>query len=131
MKFLLDTHALLWFIEGDARISEKARCIIEDTQNEFSVSVASLFEIAIKLKIGKISLQKKIAGFIEDVEAALITIIPIADTHLIAYQNLRDVADHRDPFDRLILATGISEEAAIISIDPKFSQYREEVKVVW
>ncbi len=56
MKFLLDTHTLLWFIEGDAQMSFKAREIIENPRNEIVVSSASLFEVAIKLKIGKLAL---------------------------------------------------------------------------
>lgn len=70
MKFLLGTHTLLWFIDGDAQISPKARKTIEDTKNEIIVSVASLFEISIKLKVGKLSLRKSPAEFIDDVDKA-------------------------------------------------------------
>lgn len=131
MKFLLDTHTLLWFIDGDTQISPKARKTIEDTKNEIAVSVASLFEISIKLKIGKLLLRKSLAEFIDDVDKALIQVAPIANAHLIAYQNLPDVPDHRDPFDRLIIATAIAEDSIVISADPQFKHYRDHVGVIW
>lgn len=131
MKFLLDTHTLLWFIEGDIQMSAKARQIIEDAGNEVVVSAASLIEICIKLKIGKLTLRKSLHGFLGDVERALIGIIPVRNAHLIAYQTLPELPDHRDPFDRLIIATSISENATIISKDPKFKNYVGQVSVVW
>jgi len=131
MKFLLDTHTLLWFIEGDIQMSAKARQIIEDAGNEVVVSAASLIEICIKLKIGKLTLRKSLHGFFDDVERALFGIIPVRNAHLIAYQTLPELPDHRDPFDRLIIATSISENATIISKDPKFKNYVGQVSVVW
>jgi PIN domain nuclease of toxin-antitoxin system len=131
MKFLLDTHTLLWFINGDSQISADARRIIEDTKNEIAVSVASLFEISIKLKIGKLSLRKSLLEFIEDVDKAWIQVTPIANAHLAAYQNIPDIPGHRDPFDRLIIATAISEDAIVISADPQFRSYRDQLTVIW
>lgn len=131
MKFLLDTHTLLWFIEGDTQMSLKAREIIENPENEILVSATSLFEIAIKLKIGKLTLLNSLHNFIDDVEKAWIVPIPISNAHLIAYQSLPDFPDHRDPFDRLIIATSIVEGATIISKDPKFENYHDFVKVTW
>lgn len=131
MKFLLDTHTLLWFIEGDAQMSFEAREIIENPGNEIVVSSASLFEIAIKLKIGKLTLRNSLHDFVENVGRAWINIIPISNPHLIAYQSLPDFPDHRDPFDRLIIATGIMESATVITKDPKFKSYRDFVKVIW
>lgn len=122
---------MLWFIDGDAQISPKARTTIEDTKNEIAVSVASLFEISIKLKIGKLSLRKSLAEFIDDVDKALIKVAPIADAHLIAYQHLPDVPDHRDPFDRLIIATAIAEDSIVISADPQFKYCRDHVGLIW
>ncbi|MGG7663578.1 type II toxin-antitoxin system VapC family toxin [Dyadobacter sp. BHUBP1] len=131
MKFLLDTHTLLWFIEGHTQMSFKAREIIENPRNKVVVSSASLFEIAIKLKIGKLALRKSLSGFLEDVENARIEIVPILNSHLAAYQLLPDLPDHRDPFDRLILATSISEGAELISKAPKFKSYRDFVSIIW
>lgn len=131
MKFLLDTHTLLWFIEGDAQMSRQAREIIEDSENEIAVSAATLFEIAIKLKIGKLWLRKSLLGFIDDVSRARIEVIPISTSHLHGYQALPDFPDHRDPFDRLIIATCMAENAAVISKDLHFKKYQEIVHVIW
>jgi PIN domain nuclease of toxin-antitoxin system len=131
MKILLDTHTVLWFIEGDSQLSEKARQIIENTQNEVYLSAVSLFEISIKLKLGKLMLQKSLAEIFEDINRAYLKILPISQLHLLEYQNLPLNANHRDPFDLLIIATAISENADIISRDQKFDQYRSVVNVIW
>lgn len=112
-------------------MSPKAREIIENPRNEIVVSSASLFEIAIKLKIGKLTLRKSLSGFLKDVEKAWIRTIPISNYHLLTYQSLPDFPDHRDPFDRLIIATSIKEGAALISKDPKFKSYRDFVSIIW
>lgn len=112
-------------------MSDRARQAIEDTKNEIVVSAVSLFEISIKLKIGKLTLKNALHGFIDDVDKAMIKIIPIANSHLIAYQQLPDFADHRDPFDRLIIATSISEGASVITKDPKFKGYRDHISIIW
>ena len=131
MDYLLDTHALLWFTGGDKRLSDKARKIIEDTDNNLSVSVASLFEIAIKVKIGKMDLKKPLDVVYRDIQTASINIIPIEPLHLLAYQNIPLHADHRDPFDRIIVATAMAENLTIISVDPKFLYYSDLVRIVW
>ncbi len=118
MNYLLDTHALLWFTGGDKRLSNKARKIIEDIDNKLSVSASSLFEIAIKVKIGKMNLTKSLDTVFRDVQTASIIVLPITQPHLQEYQNIPLYADHRDPFDRLIIATAIVEKAEIITIDP-------------
>lgn len=120
MNYLLDTHALLWFTGGDKRLSDKARTIIEDTDNNLITSAASLFEISIKVKIGKMDLKKPLYVVYRDIQEALIDIIPIEPLHLLEYQNIPFYADHRDPFDRVIIATAMVENAAIITVDPKF-----------
>nr|WP_295934854.1 type II toxin-antitoxin system VapC family toxin [uncultured Dyadobacter sp.] len=131
MKFLLDTHTLLWFIDGDSKMSHNARELIEDRRNEILTSVASLFEISIKLKIGKLLLEKSLDGFIRDVDKALIQVIPITNPHLLAYQKLPDIPDHRDPFDRLIIATACAESMTIITADPKFKNYSSHADIIW
>lgn len=97
MKFLLDTHTLLWFINGDTQMSPLARVTIEDTSNEIAVSVASLFEISIKLKIGKLSLRKSLPEFISDVGKAWISVTPIADelsSHIKIFPIFRIIGTH-------------------------------------
>lgn len=117
MKIVLDTHTLLWFIEGSSKLSIKARIIIEDFNNKIFVSSVSLFEISIKLKLGKLILQKPLKEIFHDITSADIEVIAISNSHLLEYQNIPFYTEHRDPFDRLIIATAIVERADIISMD--------------
>jgi PIN domain nuclease of toxin-antitoxin system len=131
MKVLLDTHAMLWFIEGDRQISHKARQIIEDTNNEVLISAISLFEISIKLKLSKLTLRKSLTDIFQDIKNAGIVTISIENRHLLEYHSLELNPEHRDPFDRLIIATAISEKAAIVSIDQHFAYYQNLVEILW
>lgn len=131
MNYVLDTHTLLWFTGGDKRLSARSRELIEDTEHKVMVSAASLFEIAIKVKIGKMVLIKPLDGIYRDIQIAAIEVIPILLSHLDKYQDIPLYADHRDPFDRLIIASTIVEQAELISIDPKFQYYTDLVKIVW
>lgn len=131
MKVLLDTHAILWFINGDHQLSVKARQIVENTENQILISAISLFEIAIKLKLNKLTLQKSMEEIFVDINTAGIETLPIREIQLLQYQVLPMHSEHRDPFDRLIIATAISEKAAIIGIDRHFNYYHSFVEVLW
>ncbi|MCF2445409.1 type II toxin-antitoxin system VapC family toxin [Dyadobacter sp. CY345] len=131
MKLLLDTHAVLWFIDGDLQLSANARELIENPVNQIYVSAISFFEISTKLKLGKLSLQKPLNLIFQDIADAYIKVLPISNSHLLEYQNVPLISDHRDPFDRLIIATAVAENAGIISIDQKFQNYRSLVNVIW
>ncbi len=122
MKLLLDTHAFIWFIMGSPNLSATARVLIEDAANEKFLSVASLWEIAIKSSIGKLTLaapfevlipqQLNLNGFellnIEIDHAALVATLPF---------------HHRDPFDRLLIAQATIEKMSVVSIDAAFDTY--------
>ncbi len=95
------------------------------------VSTSSLFEIAIKVKVGKMDLIESLKAVYQDIEASFIKIVPITATHLLEYQNIPLYADHRDPFDRAIIATAVVEKAKIITVDPKFQYYQDLVDLVW
>ncbi|WP_229253836.1 type II toxin-antitoxin system VapC family toxin [Dyadobacter sp. NIV53] len=95
MKLLLDTHAVLWFIEGDSQLSAKARELIENPVNEIYVSVISFFEISIKLKLGKLYLQKPLSLIFQDIAHAYIHVLPISNSHLLEYQNIPIISDHK------------------------------------
>src|SRR5256714_2622977 len=128
MKLLLDTHTFIWFIMGIPQLSANARALIEDVANEKFLSVASLWEMAIKLSIGKLTLtapfdvfipqQLSLNGFeslnIEIAHAAVVATLPF---------------HHRDPFDRLLIAQAMVEKMPIVSIDPSFDAYL--VKRLW
>ena len=122
MKLLLDTHTLLWFIAGSSRLSATARNLIEDAAHEKYVSIASLWETAIKISIGKMSLaapfdvlfphQLQINGF---------ELLPVEIKHASAVAALP--FHHRDPFDRIMIAQAIVENMNLVSVDAIFDDY--------
>ncbi len=128
MAALLDTNIFLWFITGDERLSPNVREFISDSDNDLFLSVASLWEIAIKVSIGKLELVRPFNQlFPEQLDENSIDLLPIKLVHLSALLELP--LHHRDPFDRLIIAQGIKENIPIISGDKIFQQY--PVEVIW
>ena len=130
-RILLDTHAMVWFIEGSNQLSSTARQLIEDPKNEVFVSMTSFFEMTIKLKLGKLTLKKSLEGIYEDTLLASILILPILEQHIFEYQNIPIVENHKDPFDKLIIATAMVEDLEIITTDSKFVLYQDLVKTIW
>ena len=122
MRLLLDTHAFLWFVIGDTRLSGKAQALIEDESNQRFFSVASLWEIAIKVSIGRLTLS---APFDDIFPSQLvkngIDLLGITIAHTSALTSLP--YHHRDPFDRLLIAQAISEQMQIASVDGAFDAY--------
>ena len=122
MKYLLDTHTLLWFLKGDNKLSDKARRLIDSPRNEKFLSIASLWEIAIKVNLGKLVLDKPFEKlFPEQLHFNRIEILDITVDSLIKLTTLP--FHHRDPFDRLIIAQALVEELPIIGIDAAFDAY--------
>ena len=119
-RLLLDTHALIWFVSNDPNLPVSTRDKIESADDVF-LSIASLWEMAIKLNIGKLPLQ----GNFEDIEpqliAAGITILPLtfADTVQFRYLPLH----HRDPFDRILVAQAINHSLVLVTRDVAFDAY--------
>jgi PIN domain nuclease of toxin-antitoxin system len=126
-RFLLDTHAFLWLIQGDTQLSERARAVIGDDANQLYFSVASLWEIVIKLNIGKL----KIGHTIEDIYTLLaqlkIEILSIERSDINRYLTLP--LHHRDPFDRILIAQAIDRELVFVSADESFGAY--SVQRLW
>jgi len=122
MKFLLDTHAFLWFISGDTALSKTARSAIEDENNDVFISPASLWEIAIKVSLKKLTLK---APFDELIPTELaeneIELLGISVAHLALVASMP--FHHRDPFDRLIAAQAKIEQMTLVSIDAAFDAY--------
>jgi PIN domain nuclease of toxin-antitoxin system len=128
MILLLDTNAFLWFIAGNPLLSESARKAIEANGNLKNVSVVSLWEIAIKVSIGKLILSAPFEQlFPQQIFANGFDLIPIKVEHLSAVINLP--FHHRDPFDRLLIAQAAAENFSIISSDAIFDSY--SCKRVW
>lgn len=122
MNILLNTHAFLWFIAGSDSLSEKARELIEDESNRVFLSVASLWEMAIKISLGKLTLSEPFETLIpKQLSLNGIEILDITVAH--ATQVVRLPFHHRDPFDRLLIAQALADEIPIISGDEAFDAY--------
>jgi PIN domain nuclease of toxin-antitoxin system len=121
MQLLIDTHILIWFLEGNKSLSKPRRQIIANPQNDVLVSISSLWEIAIKISIGKLTLAKPLADVIKQIAVEDIEILPIFPEHTLQVSTLP--FHHRDPFDRIIIAQGQSENLPIMTDDSAFSSY--------
>lgn len=128
MKGLLDTHAFLWWINDDPRLSANAREIIADSSLELLLSSASAWEIVIKSKLGRMKLPPRPDQFIlEQMALNSIESLPINIVHALHVYHLPD--HHRDPFDRLIIAQAQIEKIPIITSDGQIAKYR--VEILW
>ena len=128
MRLLLDTHTFLWFIGGSANLSNTARKHIENLLNERFLSVASLWEMAIKVSTGKLKLDLPFPELVQQqVEGNVIQVLGIQSEHLNVLASLP--FHHRDPFDRLIIAQGLAEDIAVVGKDSAFEDYA--VKLLW
>jgi PIN domain nuclease of toxin-antitoxin system len=127
MKLLLDTHTFLWFINDSSQLSIGAKNLIESDVN-LLLSVASLWEIAIKVSIGKLTIPNTYGQFIpQQVQLNDIEVLSISLAHLAVVTTLP--FHHRDPFDRLLIAQAIAEKVSIVSADGIFDSY--EISRVW
>ena len=128
MNVLLDSHALLWWLDDDKRLSRRARQLIADEDNSVFVSAGSVWEIAIKVALGKLEDRDGAVPRLPLilVERGMIA-LPITPAHAIEAASLPPL--HRDPFDRMLIAQGRRERLAIVTNDPLFKQY--DVKTVW
>ena len=128
MNLLLDTHALLWWLYDDPKLSRKARAAIENPDQRILVSSASAWEIATKVRIGKLpevgDVAEKLSAYLrrERFEA-----LPISLDHALAAGSLP--GPHRDPFDRMLIAQARMDKLRVLTIDPVFKQYA--VPVLW
>jgi PIN domain nuclease of toxin-antitoxin system len=122
MILLLDTHAFLWFIGGSSSLSQKARQLIEDESNLVYLSAASLWEMAIKVSLGKLTLDEPFGTIIpEQIALNGIEILDISIAHTAQVAKLPFC--HRDPFDRLLIAQALEEQIPIIGRDETFDDY--------
>src|ERR1700748_408985 len=118
MEYLLDTHSFLWFINGDEQLSRKAQNGIADPEAIKYISIASFWEIAIKLNLGKLSLDMHYQDLRQQVIINGFEILPITFEHTIELTGLE--LHHRDPFDRIIIAQALCENLIVISKDGNF-----------
>lgn len=129
MRYLIDTQILIWTLINPEKLTEKTKQILQ--HNEIFVSQISLFEIAIKQKIGKLTeLALSIKLLSQFIEEDNFNILAISINHLEAYNLVPLLANHRDPFDRLLLAIAISEDIPIISADTNFNYYESQICLI-
>ena len=128
MRLLLDTHALLWWLDGDRRLSLKARRAIVSESNSILVSAVSAWEITTKARLGKLPGATDVAA---DVAACVASqgFLPLDITMLHAQRAGRLPGAHRDPFDRMLIAQSQIEDVALVSDDEAFDAF--DVRRFW
>lgn len=128
MKNLLDTHTFLWFFDGSVNLSKKANNSILDKKNENFISIVSIWELSIKMSINKYSFDGGLPELIKTIKANNFTILrTIKDSYVKTVQNLP--FHHKDPFDRMIIATAICEKMTLITADDNIKLY--EISQLW
>ncbi|EGJ33940.1 MULTISPECIES: type II toxin-antitoxin system VapC family toxin [Moorena] len=118
--FLLDTHTFIWLSENDQNLPKRLRDMI-DVADSVYLSIASLWEIAIKLNLGKLSLQRSYQTIESELQSSDISLLPIAFIDTLQISNLP--LHHRDPFDRMLIAQAMNRSLVLISRDNKFDAY--------
>ena len=128
VKILLDTHALLWWLTDDTRLSGRARALIADESNQVFVSAASAWEISTKQRIGKLDeVPEAAARLTELVEADGFAYLPI--THLHGLRAGGYPCAHRDPFDRMLAAQSELDDLPLLTCDPAFAAF--DCQTIW
>ncbi len=128
MKLLLDTHAFLWWVAASGELSRKARSTVASARNECFVSVASGWEIAIEVSLGKLRIDGALDRFLPE-QLAANGFQPLAIDLKHAARVATLPFHHRDPFDRLLVAQALEEDLAVVTADPVFATYG--VNRVW
>ena len=123
---LLDTCAFIWFLEDNPELSREAKAAIENGEMVY-LSIASLWEIAIKKSLGKLEIKQTMTELARICQDTDIVILPIKPSYLDRLESLPQV--HGDPFDRLIIATAMEEEISVVTHDTKIAKYN--IPVVW
>lgn len=132
MDYLLDTHTCIWAIGKQTKLSALVKDIFQNQENNFWISKMSLFEIAIKLKIGKLpEFRKSLSEFSQAIYLSGYKMLPVKEEHLETYTLIDFQETHRDPFDRYLLAAARFENFAIITKDEKFRLYADLLSIVW
>ncbi|SDC62909.1 type II toxin-antitoxin system VapC family toxin [Pedobacter soli] len=127
MAYLLDTHTFLWFVAGDNQLPASIKKKLSDINESCFLSIASLWEIAIKKQIGKLDLKIGFEELFRFAERNQIEIISINETHLTTLLSLD--LQNNDPFDRIIVSQALSENLILISRDKKLKNYK--IKLLW
>ena len=120
-KFLIDTHTFICLIDDDPKLSSTCKGLIEDSDNEIFISIASLWEMAIKISIGKLKVAGVLQQMIDELYLRNIQILSINPSHVLKVETLP--FHHKDPFDRIIVAQCLVENITAISVDEILDEY--------
>ncbi|WP_287313397.1 type II toxin-antitoxin system VapC family toxin [Moorena sp. SIO1G6] len=122
MKLLLDTHTFIWWTVSQGKLSEQVKSLLADKQNDLFLSLVSVWEMQIKLQLNKLSFNFPLAEVLERQQQTNdLYFLPIELDHIYALASLP--LQHRDPFDRLLIAQAVVEQMPLLSIDSVFDGY--------
>lgn len=122
MKLLLDTHIFIWWADQPEKLSPAALSALQDEANELLLSVASVWEMQIKIQLGKLKLSLPLKDLVRhQQETNGITVLPVTLTHVLSLDALP--FHHKDPFDRLLIAQSIEANLTLVTADAQFSAY--------
>ncbi len=127
MNGLLDTHTLVWLDSDPARLSQRVRAFLQEPSNIVLLSVVSIWEMVIKLSLGKVQLSQPLQAIIAEQRANGVQVLPVELDDVLAVADLPAI--HRDPFDRLLVAQANRQGAVLLSADPVVARY--PVQVLW
>jgi PIN domain nuclease of toxin-antitoxin system len=127
MKYLLDTHAVIWYLEDSSQLPPNTKEIIDKNENRICLSSVSLWEIAIKISLGKLKLIMPLHEIFDNIEKGDFEVLQIENDYLRILSVLPFI--HKDPFDRLLIATALAENLTIITADE--SIYKYDISWIW
>lgn len=127
MKLLLDTHAFIWWDSDPSRLSPRVLSLLQDRSSTVLLSVVSIWEMLVKLQLGKLSLRLPLSEIVAHQVANGVQILPVSLEHVMGLENLP--ATHKDPFDRLLIAQARIENAILLSADHVLAKY--PVQILW
>ncbi|MDR1689830.1 MAG: type II toxin-antitoxin system VapC family toxin [Clostridiales bacterium] len=127
MRYLLDTHVVIWYYEGSAYLPKRIESLIDNLLNEIYISSVSLWEMAIKMNLGKLKLALPLNEMLDSIRNREFNILQIENAYLEALEYLPFI--HKDPFDRFLISTAIAEGLTVVSADENIQKY--DVAWVW
>jgi PIN domain nuclease of toxin-antitoxin system len=127
MNIILDTHTLIWHLEWHKNLSKRAIENIENIENAIFISIASLWEISIKIQINKLKLSIPLSTLKSHLKQKSIEILPIVFEDILVNSSLE--SHHNDPFDRIIISQSINNHFPVITCDKNFKKY--DVDIIW
>jgi len=128
VRLLFDTHTFIWWDNEPSRLSPTALSLCSDPDNDLVLSVASLWEMQIKKQLGKLELRLPLDDIVRHQQSTNgIIVLPVSQAEILALDDLPMA--HKDPFDRLLAAQALTEDAVLVSGDPIFASY--PVRVAW